>query len=69
MSVRDEFEKALNEHFKAPEKFRTDGRFETALWAAKWMAEKIGDIAESCTTKSISVYDVDQLAKQLDGER
>lgn len=68
--IREEFEKAFRERFTLSTGVPIPSitGYAEALWAAKWMAERICNHAEqSCgSDKFMSVDDIRKLAKELD---
>ena len=63
MSVREEFEKAYNRCLFTD---KTDGTI-IALWAAKWMGERIAQEAKHWPNDDIVVTEIRQLIRKLEG--
>ena len=71
MSIREEFEKAIEDTFHQAEGFDKPSTHGVALWAAKWMAERCAKIIKDSQDEfgeyPLFLYDdIRQLAKELE---
>lgn len=64
MTIHEEFDKAFEKEYAA--RFQ-DNKYSFALWAAKWMAERLRQEAKKQGV--LGEVTIRQLAKELDGSR
>ena len=67
MSIREEFENAFNDWYIQTGNDRYVDPLESALWAAKWMAERCADIVDDYYIEGAITGDtIIKLAKELE---